>query len=81
MKSIRSADYQRLLADIKQRVRSAQYEALKAVNKELISLYWDIGRMIVKRQTGDTWGKSVWYPNWYLKMVLTIVTTNDKLKS
>ncbi len=52
-------DYAVLLNDIKQRIRSAQYEALKAVNKELISLYWDIGRMIVERQKGETWGKSV----------------------
>jgi len=52
-------DYTVLLNDIKQRIRSAQYEALKAVNKELISLYWDIGRIIVERQKGETWGKSV----------------------
>lgn len=26
---------------------------------ELISLYWDIGRMIVERQQGRTWGKAV----------------------
>jgi predicted nuclease of restriction endonuclease-like (RecB) superfamily len=59
MESILSADYQKLLTDIKQRVRAAQYEALKAVNKELISLYWDIGQMIVERQKGNTWGKSI----------------------
>src|SRR5659263_287251 len=52
-------DYVILLSDIKQRVRSAQYEALKAVNKELISLYWDIGQMIVERQKEEKWGKSV----------------------
>jgi predicted nuclease of restriction endonuclease-like (RecB) superfamily len=52
-------DYVVLLNDIKQRIRSAQYEALKSVNKELISLYWDIGRIIVERQKGETRGKSV----------------------
>jgi len=52
-------DYTILLKDVKERIRSAQYEALKAVNKELISLYWDIGKMIVERQKGGTWGKSV----------------------
>lgn len=52
-------EYTVLLSDIKQRIRTAQYEALKTVNKELISLYWDIGRMIVERQEGRTWGKSV----------------------
>lgn len=52
-------EYKNLLNDIKQRIRSAQYEALKAVNKELISLYWDIGKIIFERQKGETWGKSV----------------------
>jgi len=52
-------DYQTFLKDIKTRVRAAQYEALKAVNKELIALYWDIGRMIVERQKGETWGKAI----------------------
>lgn len=51
--------YPALLKEIKERIRSAQYEALKAVNKELISLYWDIGRIIVEKQKGASWGKSV----------------------
>jgi predicted nuclease of restriction endonuclease-like (RecB) superfamily len=52
-------DYTELLNDVKHRIRSAQYEALKAVNKQLIALYWDIGRMIVERQKGKTWGKAI----------------------
>ncbi len=52
-------NYNSLLGDIKERIRSAQYEALKSVNKELISLYWDIGKMITERQEGKTWGKSI----------------------
>jgi len=51
--------YQDLLRQIKQRVHKAQYEALKVVNKELISLYWDIGRLIVGRQKKHGWGKSI----------------------
>ena len=45
--------------EIKQRIRSAQYEALKAVNREMINLYWDIGQIIVTQQQGASWGKSV----------------------
>ena len=52
-------EYFSLLTEVKERVRSAQYDALRAVNKELIALYWDIGRMIEERQKGETWGKSV----------------------
>ncbi len=39
-------DYAALLAEVKERVRSAQYAALRAVNKELVGLYWGIGRMV-----------------------------------
>ena len=52
-------EYADLLLEVKQRIRSAQYEALKAVNKKLIQLYWDIGKMIVKQQNLHGWGKSI----------------------
>ncbi len=53
------SDYAKLLAEVKSRVQSAQYAALKAVNTELVRLYWDIGRVIVERQAGETWGKAI----------------------
>ena len=53
------AEYVALLSEVKERVRSAQYAALRSVNRELIALYWDIGRMIVGRQVENSWGKSV----------------------
>lgn len=59
MSSLDSDDYRNLLVEVKQRIRSAQYAALRAVNKELITLYWDIGELIITRQQGETWGKSV----------------------
>lgn len=52
-------NYKHLLIEVKQRIRSAQYEALRAVNRELIALYWDIGKLIVSQQQGTSWGKSV----------------------
>ena len=55
----RNGDYVKLLGEVRERIRSAQYEALRAVNKELIALYWDIGRMIVERQRHESRGKSV----------------------
>lgn len=45
--------------EITSRIRSAQYEALKAVNKEMIALYWEIGRRITEQQAALGWGKSV----------------------
>ena len=52
-------DYAQLLAEVKERIRSAQYAALKAVNTELVGLYWDLGRLIVERQEQAGWGKGV----------------------
>ncbi|MFH1950594.1 MAG: PDDEXK nuclease domain-containing protein [Pseudomonadota bacterium] len=52
-------DYPQTLEEIKNRVRAAQYEALKTVNRELVALYWDIGSIIVRRQQEQSWGKSV----------------------
>ncbi len=59
MSELDAGNYGKLLIEIKQRITKAQYEALKVVNKELIALYWDIGKLIISRQQGETWGKSV----------------------
>lgn len=58
-KTLPAKNYGALLGEVKERIRSAQYDALKAVNKELVDLYWDIGRLIVGKQAGATWGKAV----------------------
>jgi predicted nuclease of restriction endonuclease-like (RecB) superfamily len=52
-------DYINFFTEVKERIRRSQHEALKAVNKELIQLYGDIGRMIVDKQQELGWGKSV----------------------
>ncbi|MFO1218288.1 MAG: PDDEXK nuclease domain-containing protein [Burkholderiaceae bacterium] len=52
-------DYAALLAEVKARIQSAQYAALRAVNKELVGLYWEIGQLIVERQRSEGWGKGV----------------------
>ncbi len=52
-------DYAALLTEVKERVRSAQYKALRAVNKQLVSLYWDIGRLIVERKMDAKHGQAV----------------------
>lgn len=58
-KDIKNAAYAELLGTIKARIAGAQYEALKAVNKELITLYWDVGQAIAERQKTEKWGKSI----------------------
>jgi len=51
--------FKNFVSDIKNRILKGQYEALKSVNKELISLYWDIGKSIVSKQKEYGWGKSI----------------------
>lgn len=56
---ITGGEYNSFRDDVLKRIRSAQYEAMRAVNKEMISLYWEIGRQITVRQKTLGWGKSV----------------------
>ena len=51
--------YAALLKDIKARVRAAQLKAGLAVNRELVLLYWYIGREILARQKQEGWGAKV----------------------
>jgi len=53
------ADYGQWLADIKNRVLAARQRAALAVNAELVSLYWHIGRDILQRQAAQGWGSKV----------------------
>ena len=51
-------DYKTFLEQLTQRIRQSQYAAMKAVNTEIISLYWEIGRSISEKQSNG-WGNSV----------------------
>jgi predicted nuclease of restriction endonuclease-like (RecB) superfamily len=52
-------EYASLLAEIKQRIQSAQARAVLAVNAELIGLYWHVGALLDARQTQEGWGAAV----------------------
>lgn len=52
-------EYFEFLNDLKVKIRQAQYKAYRAVNKELISLYWDIGKSIVDKQEELGWGQKI----------------------
>jgi predicted nuclease of restriction endonuclease-like (RecB) superfamily len=51
--------YQELLDNLKNRIRNARVRASLSVNRELILLYWQIGRAILERQALDGWGAKV----------------------
>jgi predicted nuclease of restriction endonuclease-like (RecB) superfamily len=51
--------YAQLLSDLKARIQAARTRAALAVNRELITLYWYVGKMIVERQQQHGWGNAV----------------------
>lgn len=59
MNELSANDYLGFLVEIKTRIRHAQYQAFRAVNNELLSLYWDLGESIHQKQEVLGWGKSV----------------------
>jgi predicted nuclease of restriction endonuclease-like (RecB) superfamily len=59
MSKLIATEYANLLAEVKERVRAGQYAALRAVNRELVALYWDIGRMISIQQITGMHGDAV----------------------
>jgi predicted nuclease of restriction endonuclease-like (RecB) superfamily len=53
------ADYAVWLVELKARIHAAQQRATLAVNRELVALYWQIGRDILTRQSNEGWGAKV----------------------
>ena len=47
------------LDELKGRIHGAQQRAALAVNRELVQLYWQIGRDILQRQATQGWGSKV----------------------
>ena len=56
---IEKREYFRFLNDLKNKIKQSQYQAYRTVNKELISLYWDIGKSIVEKQEKLGWGQKI----------------------
>ncbi|QDV25306.1 hypothetical protein Q31a_36300 [Aureliella helgolandensis] len=52
-------DYSQFIETLSHRVATAHVSASRAVNRELVSLYWDIGKQIVCKQNEAGWGNKV----------------------
>ena len=52
-------NYTSLLTTIKQRIQNAQVRTALAGNVSMLMLYWDVGNLLVVRQTKEGWGSSV----------------------
>lgn len=51
--------YTAWLTDVKARIHAAQQRATLAVNRELLALYWRLGRDILERQAAGAWGDGI----------------------
>lgn len=51
--------YDEFLKSLKERIRATQVRAACSVNRELLHLYWRIGKDILERQSQQGWGVSV----------------------
>ena len=52
-------EYAHVLSNLKKQIKEAQVKAALSVNKELLKLYWSIGRTIAEKQEANGWGTSV----------------------
>ena len=51
--------YPELLLDLKERIRVAQVRAALGVNRELVLLYWSMGRDLSRRFENEGWGTKI----------------------
>ncbi len=51
--------YREFLNELKTKIRNAQLKAAMAASRELIHLYWDLGKDLVKKQENEGWGSKV----------------------
>jgi predicted nuclease of restriction endonuclease-like (RecB) superfamily len=53
------SDYLKFLKEIREKIVSARISAYRKLNRDLIKLYWEIGKRIVEKQEKFSWGKSI----------------------
>ncbi len=53
------SEYAEFLGNLKTQIQQAQIRAISRVNRELVLLYWQIGREILQRQQEKGWGAKV----------------------
>ena len=56
---LNNQSYTDLIKNLKQEISKARIRSHLAVNKELIVLYWNIGKLILERQNKEKWGSKV----------------------
>ncbi|MCD6337587.1 MAG: DUF1016 domain-containing protein, partial [Candidatus Marinimicrobia bacterium] len=53
---VKSKDYKLFIKELKSRIQHAQIKAAVSVNREMLQLYWEMGKGIVEKQKKTKWG-------------------------
>ena len=59
IKRITEVEYSTWVAELKSKIQFAQLKAISIVNRELLSLYWDLGKSISQKISESNWGTAV----------------------
>lgn len=59
MADLQPTNYAATLAAAKRAIQAARTRAVLAANGEMIGLYWDLGQLILQRQSDEGWGAKV----------------------
>lgn len=54
-------EYKTFLVELKDKIRSTRLRTALSINREVIELYWDIGRRIIRKQETASWGDKLLY--------------------
>lgn len=52
-------NYTQTLSEIKEKINHARYQTMQRVNREMINLYWEIGKTIAQKINNEDWGKRI----------------------
>jgi predicted nuclease of restriction endonuclease-like (RecB) superfamily len=52
-------EYRSIVAELKEKIRSARSQAVFTVNRQLLTLYWEIGHTISRQEKSEGWGAKV----------------------
>lgn len=52
-------EYKKWIVELKDRIQTTQIKAAIAVNRELLNLYWELGRDICEKQEKANWGEGL----------------------
>jgi predicted nuclease of restriction endonuclease-like (RecB) superfamily len=56
---MKKTNYLRFIADVKNAILKSRYSAARMVNRELIALYWRVGKMLSEKIEREKWGAKV----------------------